>query len=718
MAAVIGALRAELSAAVAQFEKDLGKAADAVGRFSQRFQKIGQNMSSVGRSMSLRVSAPVAAFGGLVLKVAGDFEMAMNQVKAVSGATGDEFEKLREQAKELGATTQFSASDAANAMNFLAMAGFKVNDILAAMPDTLKLAAAAQLDMGSAADIVTNILAGYNKDVSELGHATDVLVKAFTSANTNLQQLGEAMKFAGPVASAAGVQFEEAAAALALMGNVGIQASMAGTSLRGAIARMLTPTKSVQAIIADMNLEAEEAAAMMEAFAGASDNLAETMASAGIAFTDASGRLLPLADIIRQLEPHVENAGLFMQLFGQRAGPAMAALVANGSDALRQLTGELQNSAGTAERIAAVQMEGFNGALRELESAFEGLQIAIADSGLLQFMTDLVLGLTKVIQKVSESSPEMLRWATIVAGLAAAIGPVLIVLGSLVSAIGKIAPALMLAGRAITALVAAAGPIGLMIAAVTAAVAVWQNWDQIGPIVQRMVQAVTEWLQNKLGAVLDWVGRKVDQVTGFFRDMYNKVVGGSYVPDMVTGIEREFSRLDSVMVKPAQDAAKGVEKAFQAVGSKIEGLLDKLVTDGKLSLEDLRKAAWDLAKQLFISPLFQGGGIGGAGGLFGGGAAGGGLFGGLFKGLFGGFAGGFAGGGVIPRGQWGIVGERGPEPVFAAGADLHVLPATAAAGGVTQVFNIRATDVDSFKRTERQIARAARQRLAPEFAVA
>src|SRR5690606_18971865 len=106
---------------------------------------------------------------------------------------------------------------------FLAMAGMKTNEILGAMPDTLKLAAAANLDMASSADIVTNILAGYNKDVSELSHATDVLVKSFTSANTDLRQLGEAMKYAGPVASAAGVQFEEAAAALAMMGNAGIQ---------------------------------------------------------------------------------------------------------------------------------------------------------------------------------------------------------------------------------------------------------------------------------------------------------------------------------------------------------------------------------------------------------------------------------------------------------------------------------------------------------------
>src|SRR5690606_28233960 len=139
-----------------------------------------------------------------------------------------------------------SASEAADAMGFLAMAGMDANDILGAMPDTLNLAAAANLDMARAADIVTNIHAGYNKDVSELTAATDVLVKAFTSANTDLSQLAEAMKYAGPVASAAGVDFNEAAAALSMMGNAGIQGSMAGTSLRGAISRILGPTKAMR----------------------------------------------------------------------------------------------------------------------------------------------------------------------------------------------------------------------------------------------------------------------------------------------------------------------------------------------------------------------------------------------------------------------------------------------------------------------------------------
>jgi TP901 family phage tail tape measure protein len=316
-------------------------------------------------AMALTLGAPV--------KVAADFETAMNRVKALSNATGDEFDQLRKQALDLGRTTQFTASQAADAQGFLAMAGFKTNAILEAMPATLQLAASAQIDLAKAADIVTNVMTGYNQKGSELNHTNDVLVKAFTSANTDLIQLAEAMKYAGPVASAAGVDFEEATASLALMGNAGIQASMAGTGLRGAITRMLNPTKQMQ----------------------------KAMKAAGVSFTDSKGRLLPLVDIVRQLEPHADDAGLMMMLFGQRAGPAMMALISQGADGLEKLTKELENSGGTAERVSKVQMEGFNGMMKEFWSGVEGVAIALGTL-LLPSLIEIGKYVTELVNKFTE----------------------------------------------------------------------------------------------------------------------------------------------------------------------------------------------------------------------------------------------------------------------------------------------------------------------------
>src|SRR5690625_1751799 len=232
------------------------------------------------------------------------------------------------------------------------------------------------------------------------------------------------------------------------MGNAGIQASMAGTSLRGALSGILNPSKAASSAMAEL----------------------------GLNFTDAQGKVLPLADIIEQLGPHAQDAGLFMQLFGQRAGPTMAALVTQGADALRGLQHELVNSAGTAEHLADVQMQGFNGAMREMKSAIEGLMIAIGESGLIEFMADLVRHVTSFVRVMSATNPEILKWGTIIAGAAAAIGPLVLGLGTLVAGIGAVIPVVGSLGLAITGLIAATGPIGLFIAATGAIIAAWTIW--------------------------------------------------------------------------------------------------------------------------------------------------------------------------------------------------------------------------------------------------
>lgn len=422
--AIIGALRVNLGLDSAQFTRGLQQAVSGL-------QAAGQRMQAIGQRLSVGITAPITAMGVLAIRAGGDFEAAMNRVGAVSGATTDQLQRLRDVAREMGANTQFSASQAADAMGFLAMAGMRTDDIIGALPATLQLAAAAGMDLGAAADTVTNIMSGYALQIADLGRVNDVLVATFTRSNTNLQDLGVAMRYAGPVAAAAGVQFEEAAAAIGLMGNAGIQGSMAGTSLRGAISQILNPTGSAAA----------------------------AMRNLGLQFTDAHGRILPLDQIIQQLQPHAENAGLFMELFGQRAGPAMAAMVSQGAQALRDLTAQLEQSGGTAARIAASQMEGFNGAMTRLKSAFEGLQIAIAESGLLDFATDLVTRLGDLVGRLAEVNPAILRFTVVAAGIAAAVGPALAVIGLLITSLGALA-----------------APVLAVTAAIAAAVGLWAAW--------------------------------------------------------------------------------------------------------------------------------------------------------------------------------------------------------------------------------------------------
>lgn len=568
--ALIGALRVTLGLDTAAFNKGLTEAQRKLNAAGADFQRAGERMKNVGRSLTIGITLPVLAFGASAIRAAGDFETAMNRTGAVSGATAEELAKLRDVAKEMGRTTQFSASEAASALGFLAMAGFDAQQAMDALPGTLQIAAAAQMDLAEAADLVSNVLTGYGMEVEDLARVNDVLAKTFTSSNTDLQMLGQSMKFVGPVASAAGVAFTETAAAIGLMGNAGIQGEMAGTALRGAISKILAPSKKAAGIMEEL----------------------------GLKFTDAEGRLIPLVDIVRQLEPHAEDAGLFMEIFGQRAGPAMAGLVSQGADALADLDTELQNSGGTAERVANAQMAGFNGAMKRLKSAFEGLQIAVAESGLLDFIGNMVSGLADLMTRMAEFSPTALRVGTVIAAIAAAVGPLLVVAGSLASAWGALLPVFggIAAAMGTTGLVATLGALAAAAAPfVAAGVAIGVAWfalkDKLIPVLNQLRERFMEVLGPRLislfetvkGALTElWGGplgdaiRVVIDVLGDFAAAYTSVLG--------EGIIRILSALVSI-----------VEGAFKQIVEVIKFVIAIFTGDWA--------GAWEAAKNIVTNAV-------------------------------------------------------------------------------------------------------------------
>lgn len=670
MAVEIGALRALLSLDSAAFESGAKRAQASMGRLQRSLTQASEKMRRVGRDMSLRVTAPTVAFFGLAVKSAGDFEASMNKVAAVSGATASELARLERVARDLGASTQFSATEAADGLTFLAQAGFSAAEAAEALPGVLDLAAAGSMDLATTADIASNILSGYRLEVGDLAAVNDVLAATFTSTNTNLQQLGDAMSFVGPVAAAAGANFEEVSAAIGLLGNAGIQGEMAGTSLRGAMTKILNPTK--------------QAAARMDEL--------------GISFTDAQGKIRPLAVVLDELAPHADDAGLFMELFGQRAGPAMAALVGQGSGALRDLTLELENAGGTADRIAKQQMQGFNGAMKRLQSAFEGLQIALADSGLIDTLTGFVERLATLIQRIAEADPKLVRMGVVVAGVGAALGPVLITLGLFTAAVAAIAT-----------------PVGLVvtgIAALTAGVVAF--WPEINRAKDALIEFGTQGI--------DWIKDKFEELLDFFRELPTRMfeIGKDMISGLIEGIKsrtpnlgaeaaaagrgaetaarraletqspsKVFMRIgqdlmdglglgiDARAQRAAKSAAEAAKRVTDAVSnfapdlskisttfdniqdglkswaSNLSGHFNGLITDGK-KFGDVLKGIGRQIESSAWQQLFSG--IGG--GLFGGG-------GGAKKGLLGlgGFLGFLDGGGNIGPGQWAVAGERGPEIV-------------------------------------------------------
>jgi len=448
------------SSVLKNVQKDLRNVANTTNNLtstmSASFKNVGGSISNFGKSvrgvgsdmMAMSATAGIAMYGAI--NSATSFSKTINMVGAVTGATAEEFKMLSDQAKELGATTMFSATQAGEAQQFLAMAGFEVDKVYEAMPDILNLAASAQLDMGTAANIATNILTGFGEETENLEMRMDQLTATFTNANTDMLQLGEAMKYVAPVAKSAGAEFEDVATAVGLLGNAGIQASMAGTTLRGAIARTLEPTGQV----------------------------ADAMEELGLTVKDNEGKFVGMKEIIVQLEKaqrslgsEAEFTGKLMTIFGQRAGPGMAAMVSQGADAYDELREKIEDSAGIMQEIAEKQMEGMAGATARLRSATEALLISLGEK-LTPIISTLASGMQNLAAFFQNLPPEIQMTSAVVLSLVAVLGPLLLILGSMISFIGSAVSgigSLILAIKTLTISSSVLlGPIGLVIAAVTA----------------------------------------------------------------------------------------------------------------------------------------------------------------------------------------------------------------------------------------------------------
>ena len=324
-------------------------------KFKRDAKGSASSLNLFGKS-SIAAGAAVTAVGYQVMKatqVFAEFERGMVRVGAVTNSLGTKaFAGLTERAQDLAKTTEFTARQVSDAMGFMGMAGMKTNQIFEATPAVLQLASAGMVDVASAADTVTNIMAGYGLKTEDLNKANNVLVATFTNSNTSLQQLGQSFKYVGPVAKSAGVEFKEAAAVIGLMGNAGLQADMAGTALRGTILKLLDPTAKG----------------------------AKIMRQYGINVKDSNGKLKPMIEIFKQLEPIAEDSAKMTALFGVRAGPGMQAALTQGTGALERLINKIDGAGNIAERIAKAQMETLDGKIKIMKSNFEGLQIAIGDA--------------------------------------------------------------------------------------------------------------------------------------------------------------------------------------------------------------------------------------------------------------------------------------------------------------------------------------------------
>ena len=419
MAFVVGEVTAYIVGDDSQFTKTINKVREegdkAANEITKQFESTSKTFDKVGSTLSKTVTAPLVGVGTAAAWTGMRFEEAMSEVAAISGATGAELAALEKQAKFLGETTRFSASEAAAGMKFLAMAGFETNEVLAAMPGLLDLAAAAGMDLAAAADITSNILSGFAMDAAEASRVADVLAKTTSSSNTNVYQLGEAMKFVAPVAAGLGISVEEVSAAIGILGDNGIQASMAGTTLRSGLLRLSSPTKNVR----------------------------EALSKLGVELFDNEGRMLSLTEIISQLEVALadmtdqQKTATLEMLFGKNAVSGWMALIETGSAKLGNFTKALENSNGAAAEMARIMTDNTAGGLMEMRSALEGLSISIFEAlaPAIKTGTELIISLTRRINEMDSSTLHMI---VSVGAAAAALGPLALGAGKVLGALGPL----------------------------------------------------------------------------------------------------------------------------------------------------------------------------------------------------------------------------------------------------------------------------------------
>lgn len=425
---------------------------DESATVSDKFSAMGSALTSVGGTLTRSVTLPLVGLGATVTAVAANFETSMSKVAAIAGldTTGEEFDALSEKAKEMGATTKFSASEAADAFTYMAMAGWKTESMLDGIDGIMQLAAASGEDLATTSDIVTDALTAFGLQASDSSHFADILAAASNNANTNVSMLGESFKYVAPVAGALGYSAEDTSIALGLMANSGIKASQAGTALRTAMSNLVKPT----------------------------DAMAVVMDQYGISLTDADGNMKSFMTIMTDLREKMggldeaTQAAAASTLFGKEAMSGMLAIINASDEDFNKLTNSIYNADGTAARMAATMQDNLTGQLTILKSALEGLAISFGEI-LIPYLTKAVQWLTGVIDKFNSLDESTKNLIVVVGTIAAAIGPVLLIVGKLSSAIGSIISLIGGAGGLSAVLTALTGPIGIVIAAVAALVAAW-----------------------------------------------------------------------------------------------------------------------------------------------------------------------------------------------------------------------------------------------------
>lgn len=603
-------VEALLKATDSGFVKTFKDAQDAVKTFEKKSNSmttaVGKVMQGTGAEMTKYITTPLIGVGVAAAKVGGDFEEQMSRVKAISGATGDTFEQMKQQAIDLGAKTAFSAKESAAGMENLASAGFSAQEIMKAMPGLLDLAAVSGGDVALASENTATALRGFGLEASEAGHVADVFARAAADTNAEVGDMGEALKYVAPVANSMGISLEETAAAIGIMSDAGIKGSQAGTTLRGALSRLARPTKAMQ----------------------------DTMDNLGVSFYDADGKMKPLKTQVELLKKAFEGLtpeqqqNALVTLYGQESLSGMMALIDKGPDSLGKLTKSLKDSDGAADDMARTMQDNMNSSIEQMFGAFESAAIVIQKilAPSIKKVADAISGLVEKFVSAPESTQKLV---VAIGAIAIAIGPVLYALGMVVKAFQTMKVGLGVLGNGISlfkklgsAIGFLTSPVGLVIAAVALLVVgfiyLWNTsedfrnfWIGLWEGIKSAVSSAVEWIQNAWKSTGEWfnnlwksIKEGADNVWTTIQEAPGKAA--DWIKNKWTETKEFFSSIWDGIKEAASSAWEEIVNILAPYVIAIKNVFQPMIdffTNLWSQIGSIAGSAWEIIKTVVMGPI-------------------------------------------------------------------------------------------------------------------
>ncbi|WP_313211478.1 phage tail tape measure protein [Stutzerimonas nitrititolerans] len=593
----LGQHERDLRTKVNQTNQAIAEQEGRLKKLTAQHKRLGQAKADYERTSALAGSMAATGAGGLAagsgILYAGarmmapglEFDASMSKVQALTklDAGSEELDALRQQARDLGASTQFTAGQAADAQGFLAMAGFKQQAIIAAMPGMLDLAKAGDTDLAATADIASNILSGLGMQASEMGRMGDVLTATFSNSNTNLQMLGETMKYAAPIAKTYAVDLETVSAMAGKLGDAGIQGSMGGTALSSIMNRLAAPPKAASKALDEL----------------------------GVKTADAAGNLRPMPDILKEIYEKTKNlgtaerGGFLKAIAGEEAVKGMSHLVDQaGSGELQAFIAQLQSAEGSASRVSKVMADNLRGDLSAMGSAWEdlGIQLQEQQNGPMREVTQTLTGIIGGVKGWIAENPKlaanivktaagvgvlMAGMGGLTLAMASILGPFAMVrygmmlfgiqgggLASTLFSLGKTALPLVATGLRLVGAAAMANPVGVLIGTLALGAAlIYANWSRVGPFFLGLWAEIKEGVAGGLAGIgalllnfspLGLLYRAFAGVMSYFGvDLPSKFseFGGNIIQGLINGFTNMFPNLTAAI----SGAANSVISTFKGL---------------------------------------------------------------------------------------------------------------------------------------------------------